>query len=108
MINLKNVEAKDVGLDAIVAAATAEGNYESDRMFVLDGWMVERTNPMNGVEVIVLEGGHCSCYDYDEVEWTATGYTKDEFKKVIEKWATGTLLERQMYAALEGSQYRGG
>lgn len=31
-------------------------------------------------EFLVLEGGHCSCYGFDETEWSATVYKDDELK----------------------------
>ncbi|HBF4616133.1 TPA: hypothetical protein KOO48_001928 [Clostridioides difficile] len=31
---------------------------------------------------MLLEGCHCSCYGFDETEWSATVYTKEELIKL--------------------------
>lgn len=35
-------------------------------------------------EYLLLEGGHCSCYDFDETDWHGTIYTKGELIKLAE------------------------
>lgn len=33
---------------------------------------------------ILLEGWHCSCYDWPEVDWDATHYEEDELLKIAD------------------------
>ena len=57
----------------IVVAWTSEPDYEMSRIILLE----------NGYdEYVVLEGGHCSCYDFDETEWDATVYETGELIKL--------------------------
>ena len=74
---MKNIDYKTLVIEPsnILFASTSDPDYEMDRIILLD----------NGCEeYIVVEGGHCSCYDFDETEWYATGYTKDELKKLAD------------------------
>ena len=36
-------------------------------------------------EYVLVEGEHCSCYDFDETNWDCTKLTKDELNKLLEK-----------------------
>lgn len=61
----------------IVFAWTSEPDYEMDRIMVL--------NNIEGIErdeYLVLGGGHCSCYDFDETSWDGTVYTKQELQSL--------------------------
>lgn len=82
----------------ILFAITSEPDYEMDRTIVLEVRDV----------FIIIQGGHCSCYDFDEIEWGATEYTGKELSKVIEQWTYGEeadlrpLLEKYIGETLEG------
>lgn len=73
--NLNNMVIKPHN---ILFAWTSEPDWEMSRIIVLEN--------LEGVigydEVLVLEGGHCSCYDFDETSWDGIVYTKDELKKL--------------------------
>ena len=60
----------------IICAAQSEPDYSEDRQILLYGG--ERDDYHNGGPFILLDGGHCSCYDWEEVEWYATEYERDE------------------------------
>lgn len=63
----------------ILVAITSEPDYEMDRKILL--------TDVEGIEFgeyLLLEGGHCSCYDFDETDWVGTVYTKEELIKLAE------------------------
>jgi hypothetical protein len=72
---MKKVEWKtlDIKPHHIVVAWTSEPDYEMSRLILLE----KEYNVF-----IVLEGSHCSCYDFDDTEWEAIEYTKDELTKL--------------------------
>ena len=75
--NLNNMIIKPYN---ILFAWTSEPDWEMNRIIVL-----ERLDDVLAYdEVLVLEGGHCSCYDFDETQWDGIIYTKDELKKLAE------------------------
>ncbi|MBP1905679.1 hypothetical protein J2Z32_002327 [Paenibacillus turicensis] len=72
---MKKIDWKslDIKPHNIVVAHTSEPDYEMQREMLLQ----------YGYDTfIVLEGWHCSCYDFDETEWEAIEYTRDELKKL--------------------------
>lgn len=74
---MRHVEVPDkIDTWRIVCAAQSEPNYSEDRQILYYGGN-EGDYHGNG-PFIVLDGGHCSCYDWEEVEWDATEYTRDE------------------------------
>lgn len=62
----------------IVFAWTSEPDYEMNRIMVLNN--IEGIDEWD--EYLVLEGGHCSCYDFDETSWYGTVYTKQELQSL--------------------------
>lgn len=61
----------------IICAAQSEPDYSEDRQILIyagDGTWDD--------EYMVLDGGHCSCYDWDDVEFDAVKYTSDELDKL--------------------------
>jgi len=34
-------------------------------------------------EFVLVEGYHCSCYDFDETSWEATVYTREELTNLL-------------------------
>ena len=77
---------KDVKIDAstIVFAYTTPNDYEMSRFLLLE---------KDYDTYIIVEGDHCSCYDFEDIEWTAMEYTLDELKKI----ADGTLEMEEIY-----------
>ena len=70
---------KPIMASNIIYAVTSELDYEMNRLIILE----------ENYKYIILEGSHCSCYDFDEVIWNATEF-KDlkEMKKYLnaENW----------------------
>src|SRR3990167_2543793 len=83
---MKKLEMKDVKIDAstIVFAYTTPNGYEMRRFLLLE---------KDDDTYIIVEGDHCSCYDFEDIEWTAMEYTLDELKKI----ADGTLKMEEIY-----------
>lgn len=61
----------------IVLAYTSEPYYEMHRKILLSD-----IEGLDYNEFVLLEGYHCSCYDFDETEWVGTIYTTDELFKL--------------------------
>ena len=61
----------------ILVAITSEPDYEMDRKMLLTD-----IDGLEYGEYLLLEGGHCSCYDFDETDWGGTIYTSDELRKL--------------------------
>lgn len=57
----------------IVTAYTSEPDYEMTRSILLK---------LDYNTFVVLEGYHCSCYDFDDTEWDAIEYTEEELSKI--------------------------
>lgn len=64
----------------IVAAKTSPIDYEMDRQILLQD--VAGLDYSQGEEFLLLDGSHCSCYDFDETTWDATAYTAEELSKL--------------------------
>ena len=52
---------------------------------------------------ILLEGWHCSCYDWPEVDWDATHYEEDELLKIADmrKRNPSDSAERRFFMLVE-------
>ncbi len=57
----------------ILVAVTSEPDYEMERRILLK---------LNYDRYVLVEGSHCSCYDFDDTEWSAIEYTRDELVKL--------------------------
>ena len=76
MRNFENVNRfKNEGIKPhqILVAITSEPDYEMDRKLLLTD-----IEGLECGEYLLLEGWHCSCYDFDETDWNGTIYTSDE------------------------------
>lgn len=63
----------NVKLHNILFTNTIADGYEEQKYILL--------TDIEGIaydEYLLLEGGHCSCYGFDETEWYATVYEEDE------------------------------
>lgn len=77
---------KPIQAHNIIYAVTTEEDYEMSRLIILE----------ENYKYIVLEGSHCSCYDFDETTWDATEFEDlKEMKKYLnaENWG----LRRKAY-----------
>jgi hypothetical protein len=75
---MKKIEWKELIIKPhqIVTAYTSEPDYEMSRIILLK---------QDYNTFVIVEGYHCSCYDFDETEWDAIQYTEEELKKIA--WA---------------------
>ena len=71
-IDYKELEIKPHN---IIVAVTSEPGYEMGREILLE---------FDYGDYVVLEGSHCSCYDFDDTEWEAIKYTHEELRKIAE------------------------
>lgn len=76
--NLKN--KSDIKMHNVLFATTSEKDYEMKRLLLL-----EDMPDTNGDEFVLVEGYHCSCYDFDETNWNCTKLTRNELNKLLEK-----------------------
>lgn len=71
------VERLNIQLHNVVFAYTSPLYYNMDRRLLIEG--------VDGVtvnEYLYLEGGHCSCFNFNETTWDAIVYTRDELLKL--------------------------
>lgn len=72
---MKKVEWRELDIKPhnIVVALTSAPDYEMSRQILLQ---------INYDHFVFIEGWHCSCYDFDDTEWEAIEYTRDELQKI--------------------------
>lgn len=72
---MKKVDWKTIDIKPhhIVCAYTTNPDYEMSRYILLE---------INYNSYVVLEGYHCSCYDFDDTEWEAIEYSREEILKI--------------------------
>lgn len=63
----------------ILYAVTTKPDWEMSRLMLL-----EKMPETEYKEYVFVEGYHCSCYDFNDTNWEATVYTKEELKKLLE------------------------
>lgn len=87
---MRNVEApKAIKTWRIICASQSEPYYSEDRQILIyagqdrydDGYML-------------LEGGHCSCYGWEEVDWNATAYSREELEALARSKTDGGCYEK--------------
>lgn len=61
----------------VVIIITSKPDYEMSRWILL-----EDLKDIKYDEYVVVEGSHCSCYGFDDTEWEAIKYTKEELIKI--------------------------
>ncbi len=69
----------DIKLHNVVFACTSKRYYDMDRLLLLEGMPDTKWT-----EYVLVEGYHCSCYDFDDCTWDATVYTEEELHKLLE------------------------
>lgn len=67
-----NIKDYPITYANVVFAKTISDCYNEDRLIVIDDYP----------NFILAEGGHCSCYDFDEVQWEAIKYSREELEKL--------------------------
>lgn len=77
--NLKN--KTDIKMHNVVFATTSSAvGWKMKRLLLLEDMPDTKID-----EFVLVEGEHCSCYDFDETNWDCTKLTKDELNKLLEK-----------------------
>lgn len=85
--------SKKIGLHNIVFSVTSNKDYEMERYFLLEGLEDLKYN-----EYVIVEGFHCSCYDFDDTNWEAIKCTTEELIKLSsEKLKFVTGKEKEFY-----------
>ena len=87
-MKIYNIKDKKVQLHNIVCAITSEPDWEMSRLILLE----DMPNTEYG-EYVLIEGGHCSCYGFDDTEWDCIQLTEDELKTILKDNCYGLRRE---------------
>lgn len=69
----------------IIYAVTSEEDYSMERLIIIK----------ENYKYTILEGSHCSCYDFDETTWDATEFENlKEMKKYLNAPDYGKLRRK--------------
>ena len=87
-----DIKKGNIKLHNILYSITSEIDYSMDRLILLkdmpntiNGFVKDENGNCRKIEEYVLvEGGHCSCYDFDETQWDAVVYEKEELIKLLD------------------------
>ncbi|MFQ6918157.1 MAG: hypothetical protein ACLRS5_00785 [Collinsella sp.] len=80
---MKAIEApKSIEPWRIICAAQSEPDYSEERYMLI--YAGDGSDDYYDKGYILLEGWHCSCYDWPEVDWDATYYEEDELLKIAD------------------------
>jgi hypothetical protein len=99
MKNIENFDVSKIPFYKILFAVTSEPDYEMDRILILEDYP-------NYDEYTVINGGHCSCFDFDETNWDATMYTDEEMDILMRSWSEKGCGTEQAIARLWRDQNR--
>lgn len=80
----------------ILFATTSEQDYEMSRLLLLE--YMPNTDYGN---YVLVEGGHCSCYGFEETAWEATEYTHDELFKILKRNCWGLRNQLANYFGIK-------
>lgn len=85
----------------IICAAQSEPDYSEERYMLI--YAGDRSDDYYDKGYILLEGWHCSCYDWPEVDWDATHYEEDELLKIADmrKRNPSDNAERRFFMLVE-------
>lgn len=87
--NLKN--KTDIKMHNVLFAITRNDCGFEERLLLL-----ENMPNANCDEFILVEGYHCSCYDFDETKWECTQLTKKELNKLLENVKDYEILRKKL------------
>lgn len=82
MKKIENFDFNSIRAADILFASTSNLDYEMSRVILVE-------NKNGGF--LVLDGAHCSCYEFEDTEWEAIHYTEEELKKLANVWAKGLV-----------------
>lgn len=75
--NANRFKYEGIKTHQILIVITSEPDYEMERKMLLTD-----IDGLKDDEYLLLEGVHCSCYDFDETEWDGTIYNSEELRKL--------------------------
>lgn len=75
----------------VLFATTSVKGYSMERLLLLEDMPDTNRN-----EFVLVEGYHCSCYDFDETNWECTKLTEDELNKLLEKTENLDALRKEL------------
>ena len=88
--NLKN--KTDIKMHNVVFATTSSAvGWKMKRLLLLEDMPDTKID-----EYVLVEGEHCSCYDFDDTDWDCTKLTKDELNKLLEKIEDLRTLRKEL------------
>lgn len=87
-----NIKNKKIELHNIVFAITSEPDYNMERLLLL-----EDMPDVNYDEYVLVEGSHCSCYDFDDCCWDAIKLNRTELIKLISENDWGVRKDLQKF-----------
>lgn len=73
------LKGKDIKLHNILFSTTSTEDYEMSRLILL-----ERMPDTDYDEYVLIEGWHCSCYGFDDTEWEAIIFSREELDKLTQ------------------------
>lgn len=76
---VENFNINSIPVWKILFVVTSEPDYSMDRIYLVEDYD-------DNSNYLVIIGGHCSCYDFNETQWFATIYNREELLKVAEGW----------------------
>lgn len=79
MRNYRIITDLPVTLSNVLFCTTSNIDYSMDRII-----LCEKLPDLKCGEYVLINGGHCSCYDFDETTWDATVYTGSELIKLAQ------------------------
>ena len=87
---LKNFKLKTLPSHRVVIALTDNEGYEETRFILATAGI---SSPE---DYLVITGGHCSCYGFEETTWEATAYSVEELWKLMNSWVISNgLLDKE-------------
>ena len=90
---IQDFRIDSVPMHCIAAAATQSEGYEETRLIFAENY------PTWG-DYTMIEGSHCSCYGFDDTQWSAITYTSDELLVLARGWVGQNYGPEPMIAPL--------
>lgn len=75
----RNFDISTVPIWKVVIVITSDPDYSMNRVMLVEDFPAYR-------DYVLLTGEHCSCIDFDEVEWDATFGNIDEIRTIVKNW----------------------
>ena len=90
---MKKYEIKnktDLKMHNILFCTTSKEDYEMERLMLLE-YMPDCEH-----QYVLVEGYHCSCYDFDECTWYAIELNQDELIKLLKNVEEYETLRKEL------------